>query len=226
MALQTNRLPRTAQEIAANELRDAIVRGELAPGSKIRQEATARDLGISVIPVREALKSLAGEGFLTYEPQRGYFVAELTASSLGRLARARDLIEGAAEEDAVPRVSSPQIAQLRVAMAEHEHALAGSDSVAIVVANRRFHWLILEPSDNEYLLRFVRQLWDALEPYRGLVYRRADLATARSELMPDIVAEHRAIVDALAAGDQRNALVHLRRHRQRSDEILRRFVAA
>ncbi len=81
MATQRTQIPRTAEAVAAAELRGAIVRGELKPGEKIRQEATADGLGISMIPVREALKTLATEGIVTYRPQRGYFVTELPGVS-------------------------------------------------------------------------------------------------------------------------------------------------
>ncbi|MBC3840841.1 GntR family transcriptional regulator [Streptacidiphilus sp. 4-A2] len=68
MALKRTSLPRTAEAVALAELRDAIVRGDLAPGAQIRQSAAAQELGISIIPLREALKTLAGEGIVTYVP--------------------------------------------------------------------------------------------------------------------------------------------------------------
>ena len=74
-----------------NELRAAIVRGELEPGAKILQEPTAQRLGVSLIPLREALKTLAAEGILSYLPQRGYFVTELrnrARAEKGALSRA------------------------------------------------------------------------------------------------------------------------------------------
>ena len=92
-----SRLPRTAQGIAAAELRAAIVRGDLAPGEKILQEATAEELGVSLIPLREALKTLASEGVVTYQPQRGYYVAELPMERIRELYLARNVLEAEVE---------------------------------------------------------------------------------------------------------------------------------
>jgi DNA-binding GntR family transcriptional regulator len=74
-----------------------MVRGDLPPGAAIRQDATARELGVSVIPVREALKTLASEGLIVYRPQRGYTVAELEPENLDGIFRVRELLEGEAE---------------------------------------------------------------------------------------------------------------------------------
>ena len=90
--LKRTTLPRTAEEVAIAELREAIVRGDLPPGSPIKQDATARELGLSVIPVREALKTLASEGIITYRAQRGYAVAELHADSVDGIFRVRELL--------------------------------------------------------------------------------------------------------------------------------------
>jgi DNA-binding GntR family transcriptional regulator len=223
-AVGVARLPRTAQAIAVRELRDAIVSGDLAPGSKVIQEAAAQRLGISVIPLREALKELAEQGLLEYRPQRGYFVVELTSSGLARLEEAREVVEDAAERAALSQIDAERIYRIRAAAADHEAAFHQADSQRLSDTNRRFHWLILEPCDNPYLLRFVTQVWEGLEPYRGVVYRRADMSDARSALAPDILADHREIVEAIATGDVAAAQARLARHRRLSDAILERFV--
>src|SRR3979411_1209728 len=109
----TGRLPRTAEAIAAAELRAAIVRGDLAPGDKIRQEITAQQLGISLIPLREALKTLASEGVVTYQPQRGYFVTDLPDQSIHHSYAVRSLLEAETERPAGPRISAPQTEAMR-----------------------------------------------------------------------------------------------------------------
>src|SRR6202171_3745035 len=110
--MATQQRPRTSEAIAAAELRDAILRGELAPGMKILQEATAQQLGISLIPLREALKTLASEGVVTYHPQRGYFVTELPAAAIADIYVVRDLLERQAEELALPRLESEDVAAM------------------------------------------------------------------------------------------------------------------
>lgn len=214
------RLPRTAEAIAAGEIRAAIVRGDLAPGARIRQEATAHELGVSLIPVREALKTLASEGVVTYEPQRGYFVTELRGERISQLYEARELLETAAEQLAVGRVGEDELATMRAQVRAQERAAEERDAVEMIAANRVFHFTLFEACPNPLFVRFVAQLWDAIDPYRVLSYRRMWLS-ADEELMPaKIVAEHERIVKALGRGNEERALELLRRHRARSQQFI------
>ncbi|MBI0377179.1 GntR family transcriptional regulator [Streptomyces albiflaviniger] len=212
MALKRTSLPRTAEAVALAELRDAIVRGDLAPGAPIRQTTAAQELGLSVIPVREALKTLAGEGIVQYVPQRGYTVTELTAESVDGIFRIRELLETEAEASASVRLRAEDVAAMRSALEAQRAAVVAADAQATIVSNRRFHFALLDRCDNEWLLKFIRQLWEALEPHRALVYRRAAAAgdVARGEA---ILAEHEGIVTAFEQEDIPLALRLLAEHR-------------
>ena len=83
----------TAQDRAAATLRAAILDGELRPGQRVNQEAWAERARVSLIPVREALRALAGEGLVTYRPRRGYAVTELDPAELEEVYRLRKLLE-------------------------------------------------------------------------------------------------------------------------------------
>jgi DNA-binding GntR family transcriptional regulator len=212
--LKKTTLPRTAEEVAITELRQAIVRGDLPPGAMIKQEETARELGLSVIPVREALKTLAGEGIITYRPQRGYTVAELHAESLEGIYRVRELLEGEAEQVGAHRIGPSGIAAMRAAIDGQRRAVEERDAVGVITSNRSFHFALFELCGNPLLLRYVRQTWDSLDPHRALSYRRAVERddTSRHE---QIDSEHVAIVDALQAEDPESAVRLLAEHRMR-----------
>lgn len=212
MPLKPSARPRTAEETAAAELREAIMRGDLPPGAAIRQDATARELGVSVIPVREALKTLASEGLIIYRPQRGYTVAELHPESLDGIFRVRELLEGEAERAGVRRATQRTLAHMRIALHEHAEAVRAEDVVEVIAANREFHFALFDLCDNALLLRYVRQTWDTLDPHRAVAYRRA-LAAGHRHRDGRMRAEHQAIVDALTAGAQERALGLLRVHR-------------
>jgi DNA-binding GntR family transcriptional regulator len=224
MALERTSLPRTAEAIAAAELRDAIVRGDLAPGTKIRQEATAQQLGVSLIPVREALKALAGEGVVTYHPQRGYFVSELPADSVAEIYAVRDLLETEAERSAIPRLRPGDFERMRGHLGDQERAVALRDPVEMIATNRRYHFTIFNRSTNSWALRFITQLWDTLDPYRVLSYRRMWLADPQRHVPAEILAEHERILAALQRADPERALALLRQHRTRSETFLRVLV--
>lgn len=210
MPLQRSSLPRTAEAVALAELRDAIVRGDLPPGSPIRQSAAAAELGLSVVPVREALKVLAGEGMVEYQAQRGYTVAELTPGSVDGIFRVRELLEAEAEAAGSDRMRPADLAAMRQALNAQRAAL---DAGAAIAANRAFHFALLDRCGNDWLLRFVRQLWEALEPHRALSYRRAAAAGERGRA-DQIIAEHGSILAALESGDSGEALGLLAAHRR------------
>jgi DNA-binding GntR family transcriptional regulator len=220
MALERNSLPRTAQAIAAHELRAAIVRGDLAPGAKIRQEATAQELGISLIPLREALKTLASEGVVTYHPQRGYFVTELPNDAIRQIYAVRSLLEAETERNAVARVGEAETAAMRTHLLTQQRAAEDRDAVEMISANRSFHFTIFERCENPWLVRFVTQLWDTVDPYRVLSYRRMWLDADEQLIPTEIVAEHERIVTALEARKHDRALRLLEQHRERSEAFL------
>ena len=224
MVLKRTSLPRTAEAVALAELRDAIVRGDLAPGVQIRQSAAAEELGLSVIPVREALKTLAGEGIVTYVPQRGYTVTELSLDTVDGIFRIRELLEGEAEKDAAALLRPEDIAAMRAALNDQRAAADSVDVPGVITANRRFHFALLDRCDNEWLLRFIRQLWEALEPHRTLTYRRA--AAARDfERSQAILAEHDRIVSAFEDGDAPQALRLLAEHRRDGRDDFHRLLS-
>lgn len=225
MALSTE-VPRTVEALAAEELRAAIVRGDLPPGAKIRQEATAAELGVSLVPMREALRTLAGEGIVTYRPQRGYFVSELAAEAIPQLYAARTLVESEVERLAIPRLREADIAIMGTAIRAQERAVEERDAVAMIAANRRLHFAIFERCENPWLLRFATQLWDSVDPYRVLSYRAMWTSSDRDEVPLAILAEHRRILRSVVRGDGERALELLRRHRGRSEKFLEALTPA
>lgn len=211
------------EDVAVAELRAAILRGELPPGVAVRQDVTARKFGMSVIPVREALKTLTAEGLVIHRPQLGYVVAELDPGELDGLYRVRELLEGEAERIAMRRVNGAKLAVMQAFMHAHRVAVCGGDAVGAVANNRRFHFVLFELCDNRLLRRYVRQTWDALDPYRAAWYRRA-LVVGDSVVVEGIHSEHQGIVDALAARDFDRAVDSLAEHRRAGHDLFAGFL--
>jgi DNA-binding GntR family transcriptional regulator len=224
VTLERTSLPRTSEGVAAAELRDAIVRGNLAPGQKIRQEATAQQLGISLIPLREALKTLASEGVVTYHPQRGYFVTELPAAAIADIYVVRDLLERQAEELAIPAMQPSDFEVMAAELREQARAVEERDAVTMISTNRAFHFTIFERCGNAWLLRYVTQLWDTLDPYRVLSYRRMWIEDPTGEAPGAILEEHERIMVAVGRRRTDTALRLLERHRKRSETFLSTLV--
>lgn len=206
--------PPTAQEAVLAELRRAIAGGRLQPGQQVVQDSLAEQLGVSRVPLREALKILEGEGAVVYEPRRGYFVAELSLADLEEVYRIRDLLETEAVRVAVPRLDPADLAALEAHASECARAGAAADLDAMTEANRRLHFGLIEASGMPRLARLARILWDATDVYRTLYYSEG-LNRARVD------DEHAAIVRAARAGDAERCAELLRAHREHAVEALR-----
>lgn len=204
----------TAQDRAATALRAAILDGRLRPGQRVNQEEWAARTGVSLIPVREALGALAGEGLVTYRPRRGYAVTELDLAGLEETYRLRRLLETDALRRGVPRAVPADVAALRAEADACAHASGRGDVAGRLAANRRFHDRLHSLAESPPLSRLIDLLWDSTEAYRALYYalegesEQADRA-------------HRAILEAVEAGDVEGAVALQDAHRERALARLR-----
>lgn len=204
----------TVQHATLLWLRDKIATGVFASGSRLRQEALAEQCGVSVPPVREALKTLEAEGLVVYTPRRGYFVASLSYPELSENYRIRDLLESEATRLAVPTLGRDELGRMRDAVKDMEAAHRSSDLTSLTAANRRFHFTLYEGSAMPRMLEFIRVLWNNTERHRSVYY--ATPANRRR-----VNAEHRAIMAALQRHDAEGAVDLLRTHRANALEALR-----
>ncbi len=204
----------TAQDRAAATLRTAILDGELRPGRRVNQEAWAERAGVSLIPLREALRALAGEGLVTYRPRRGYAVTELDLDELEEVYRLRRLLESDALRRGVGRATESDLRALEDAADACASAGQAGDVAGQLAANRRFHDLLHGLAGSRPEARLIDILWDSTEAYRALYYVLPGEAAAAD-------AAHRAILTAVAAADA-DAVVRLQdAHRGRALERLR-----
>jgi DNA-binding GntR family transcriptional regulator len=209
----------TAQARAAAALRAAILEGELRPGQRVNQEEWAARAGVSMIPVREALRGLAGEGLVTYRTRRGYAVTELDVEELEAVYRLRRLLEAEALRDGIPNATSADLDALRAAADACRAAGRLGDIGGQLNANRRFHDQLHGLAGNRPLSRLIDLLWDSTEAYRALYY------TLEAET-DEADRAHRAILDAVVRGDAAAAISAQDAHRERALMRLRTVLAA
>ena len=201
--------PPTAQEAVLLEVRRLLVTGELAPGAPVRQESLAERLGVSRVPVREALKVLEGEGHVVYLPRRGYIVAELSVDDLVEVYRMRELLEAEAIRVAVPRLTPAILDQLSETARAVDHAGAQGDLAMMTASNRRFHFLLFDAAGLPRLARTLRQLWDATDVYRAVYF-------AEPANRERVRHEHGDLLDALQKADAHEAIAAQAAHREHS----------
>ena len=213
MSATPYRRPPTAQEAVLAELRRAIASGQLRPGQPIAQATVAEHLGVSRVPLREALKILQGEGQVEYQPHHGYSVTRLDLDDLREAYRIRQLLETEAARISVPRFGLQEVRDLAQAARQVDDAGDDEDYATMAAANRRFHFLLVEGAGMPRLTHLVRILWDATDVYRSFYYADADNRQR-------VRAEHAGIVKAVAEGDVEAVVQQLDEHRQNAiDEI-------
>lgn len=204
---------RTAQQHAVESLRGLLVAGELRPGERVNQEDVAARIGLSLAPVREALRVLEQEGQVTYIPRRGYFVTELRMSDLREIYELRQLLEARAARHALPGLDAEALERIERAARDCVDAADAGDVGAELAANRHFHFAILGATTQPHALRLIRLLWDSTEAYRAMYYNLAD-ERRRS------VEAHDRIMAALRTGDADRLVTELDEHRDRALHVL------
>jgi DNA-binding GntR family transcriptional regulator len=210
--------PNTTQQHAVEWLRQAIIAGDLRPGERIPQEDVAERIGVSLIPVREALRVLEGEGQVTYIPRRGYFVTELHIDDLEEIWALREMLESRAARHATPHLDDDALERMAQAAADCTTAAEAGDVARELAANRRFHLGLFECAGEPHAMRLIRLLWESTEAYRALYYNSPRERTASVEA-------HDRILDAARKHDAERLVVELDAHRDRALETLRTILS-
>jgi DNA-binding GntR family transcriptional regulator len=205
--------PRSAQDTLAEQaalaLREMVHDGVLLPGQPIRQGAVADQLGISRVPVREALKSLEADGLVEASPSGGFVVVRLSADELSQIYLMRRLLETELLRHSTS-ASDHELARLTDLNARMA-LLVEHPTRELRHLNEQFHFQMFALSGLDHVVAEVRRLWNRTGPYR-LVYSAERDARAR------IVAEHDNLVRALRAGDAALLVRYMDEHRQRSEQ--------
>ncbi len=195
--------PQTAQGTVLRELRRTIVEGELKAGERVHQEGLAQRLGVSRVPLREALRSLEAEGQVINKPNRGYYVAELTVSELTEIYLLRDLLEDEMNRKAAANIDGPALDRLELLLTEMSAASDVHDVRKFVELNKDFHFSIFRSSRLPQFVRITELLWRNSEVYRSMYLNDPEVLLRVGE-------EHRLIVEACRSRNA-EALIELSR---------------
>ena len=201
----------TAQSVAAR-LRQEICSGSLAPGSALRQEAVAADFGVSRMPVRDAIQMLQGEGLVHVLPNRGAFVASMTQAECAELFDLRVLLECDALAHAVPRHTDGSLRKLKRLQRDLEEE---TETTAWAEGDRLFHDALYAPCARARTLQMIATLRNAVERF---YLAKLTHDTHRRGWK----AEHRRVLDAVAAGDAARACERLREHLRETQAVVAR----
>lgn len=193
----------TKLDQVADLLRERIIAGEFERGQKLKQVDIANELGVSVTPVREALKVLEMEGYIVSAPHKGLSVPEVDAAGALESYELRMVLERRLTAKALDRITPQDVAELRKLHDAFLELAKKQETLGVRAANVRFHFKLYAIADQPQTLQFVRVLW-AKYPF--------NFAHQQQERLVHMTAEHDAIMTRIEAGDREGVLRALDEH--------------
>jgi DNA-binding GntR family transcriptional regulator len=198
----------TLSEQVFNELKEAIIKGELPQGSKITEDDIAKKYGISRGPLREAIRRLEGLRLLVRKPHSGVRVVTLTHAMMEEIYTVREALEGISARLAATRMTDTEIDELRSLLNNHENMIDQSQGKEYFQreGDLDFHFRIAQASNNEWLMDLLSsELYQLLRMCR----HRSSQTPARPIRA---LQEHKQITEAIASRDPELAELLMRRH--------------
>ena len=211
--------PLSLTTVATDAIRQRILAGEWADGSQLRQEALSRELGMSRVPVREALRQLEAEGLVNIEDNKGAVVSQLSLPEIVELLRVRVLLECDVLLEAIPRQTSADIAEAEALLARFETALRDKDISAWGILNAQFHLALYRAANRPQTLAIIEQLHNRTDRYT----RMQILLTGFNDRAHR---EHTQLLELCKQKDAISAAAFLRQHVMNAEEALEAWYRA
>ena len=203
----------TKTDVVYKALREHIVNGDLEPGTRLLQKKIAEELGVSEIPVREAIRHLQAEGLVVVTPHSGAEVASFRPEEIEEALAIRGVLEGFAARNAVRRATPGAIAELRSILGDMERCVENDDRASYGILNRKFHTKLYALSPYPKLQKMIEEIWYGAERSRSV------FKLAPERLHPSH-REHLAILEALEKGDEEQVERLVRLHRSNASRTL------
>lgn len=197
-------------------IRGQIIAGMLAPGSALSETEVAGAFDVSRQPVREAFIRLAAEGLVQVRPQRGTYVTEIAVDAVLNARFVREAIEVAIVRTVATDPEPAVIADLRAQIAL-QRAIAAGDGAAFMELDERFHRSLAEAADQRFAWGVIEDLKAQMDRVRMLSYY--------PDHMSRLVAQHAAIVAAIAAADPGGAEAAMRTHLREIIQTVQKLAA-
>lgn len=178
------------RDVVFNTLRDAILKGDFAPGERLMEKQLAERLGVSRTPIREAIRKLELEGLVVMMPRKGAEVASVTGKDISDVLEVRATLEALAVKLACKKMSNQDIEELILVNDSFKKAAETKDVKTLIEKDIEFHDVIFHSANNEKLMQIINNLREQI--YRFRVEYIYNMTSYDS-----LVAEHDEIVNAM-----------------------------
>ncbi|HXP73483.1 MAG TPA: GntR family transcriptional regulator [Stellaceae bacterium] len=210
--------PQTFTQHVVNQLREMILCGDLEEGEQLRQDMLATALHVSRIPVREALRQLEAEGLVTFFPNRGAIVSELSLDDIREVFDARALLECDMLGRAIPKLTTEDFDRAEEVLASFDDAFAKGDVRVWGQLNWRFHSILYAPASRPRTMAMIQNLSFNVDRYLRL-HLKLTRAIGRART------DHRRILDYCRKRKIEAACDYLRKHILDAGDELIKFLA-
>lgn len=205
--------PNTVQNLVVT-LRKMMLSGELPPGHRLRLRNLAEDLGVSFIPIREALRTLESQGLVVTRPGRSATVADLSREDLRSIYRLRLRLEPEIAYRSCELLSDQDFVELESLLNNLGDDSLGVDDV--YDSHHAFHLELLRPAATEWDLRVLESLWHAGERYVRLAFSRLDESPGEHRRRYE---SHKELLDTFRSRDSDRSALALRQHLERNERL-------
>ncbi len=194
-SLDISTRPTTVQEAVLGHLRKLLLTGELRPGQRITQGDLANRLGVSPVPVREALQVLQSEGLVTYRPGRGFWVTDLSVSEVEEIDLLARLLEHEAFQRGAPLLTDADVERMEKLYQELCSMEGTDDTWRQIQVHRELHFVPVRAARLPRLVAELTRYWEHTDHHRVLyVFKRPDSSKVA-------LAQHAAIIEACRSRD-------------------------
>ena len=201
-------------DVAATRLRNAILGGDLQPGEPVRLRDLEERLGISHIPIREAIRQLEAEGLIVAAPRRTPVVTGVTLEDQAAIYELRRMIELPTARRSLERATPEDAARVHDAFGAYEAVSMHAENPQYWRRHDEFHWALLEAGTNRWTRRVLDPLWGGAERYvRLFVSRYANVETT--------LRLHRELLDAYDSGVPDTLADALNEHFTETERVVR-----
>lgn len=188
-----------ARERVTRSLREALITGRIRPGRPMTLRGLAASLGVSPMPVREAIRGLAAERALDVSPSGRISVPRLDAARIAEILEARALLEARTATLALPQLTLARIDELAAIDDRIDASLADGDVDGYMQLNHDFHFTLYRHSGSDVFLPLIESIWLRFGPFMRMVYGRLGTTGLVDHHKAAIAAARRGDADALAA---------------------------
>lgn len=202
---------KSAVEFAVDEIKRRIIEQELAPGSKVDQTVLAEMLGLSRIPIRQALAELAQRGFIQQQAHKPAIVAQQSRSDVNHLYHLRGYLEALSLKKVISRFGEKEFLVLEEKTKAMVLAARNQDLARYMNINRQFHFFLFSATDNPHLLRILESLFDLTERYQWMCLNK-------TQNLKRSIDGHRSLIASLRQGDADGVRQVLSEHNRKTQE--------